>query len=183
MHLFKSGDHIITGHDIYGGTYRLFTEVLPHYGITFSFIDMRDPQSVAQALRPATKGVWIETPSNPLLNLVDITKHRLFVIGITVSGCSMQKCPGQDTRFWKPEDTSEVECSKCGQLVEFFKTDGVRRCHKCGVRIVNPAVSLGCAQWCQFAKECLGFDPQSLGPEQQAQESVAEGLARSDGPG
>lgn len=73
MALFKSGDHIIAGNDIYGGTYRLFTNVLNEYGITFSFVDMRDPDNVKKALRPETRGIWIETPSNPLLNLVDIS--------------------------------------------------------------------------------------------------------------
>ena len=71
----------------------------------------------------------------------------------------MQKCPGQDTRYWKPSDVHEVKCGKCGELVEFFKTDGARRCPGCGARVVNPAVSMGCAQWCKHARECLGFDP------------------------
>jgi O-succinylhomoserine (thiol)-lyase len=74
MHLFKSGDHIIAGHDIYGGSYRLFDEVLSAHGLRFSFVDMRDPENVSGAITPATKALWIETPSNPLLNLVDIAQ-------------------------------------------------------------------------------------------------------------
>lgn len=72
MGLFKRGDHIITGNDIYGGTYRLFHTVFPQFGIEVSFIDMNDAENLLEAIRPNTRGVWIETPSNPLLNLVDI---------------------------------------------------------------------------------------------------------------
>jgi O-succinylhomoserine (thiol)-lyase len=72
MHLFRPGDHIIAGHDIYGGTFRLFHDVYTHWGLTFSFVDMGDLENVRRALTPATKCVWIETPSNPLLRVVDI---------------------------------------------------------------------------------------------------------------
>lgn len=72
MHLFQAGDHIIAAEDIYGGTYRLFENVFTRMGLTFSFVKMTDPESVRRALRPQTRCVWIETPSNPLLNIVDI---------------------------------------------------------------------------------------------------------------
>jgi O-succinylhomoserine (thiol)-lyase len=72
VHLFQPGDHIIAGHDIYGGTYRLFADVYAKWGFTFSFVNMGDPENVRKAITPATKGIWIETPSNPLLNLVDL---------------------------------------------------------------------------------------------------------------
>lgn len=72
MHLFRPGDHIITADDIYGGTYRLFTSVFSQFGIEFSFVKMGNPTEVKAALRPNTKCLWIETPSNPLLNIVDI---------------------------------------------------------------------------------------------------------------
>src|SRR5438552_11241294 len=72
MHLFKPGDHIIAGHDIYGGTFRLFDSVYRQMGLHFSFIRMGDPETVRKAVTPKTKAIWIETPSNPLLNLVDI---------------------------------------------------------------------------------------------------------------
>ena len=72
MHLFETGSHIIAGHDIYGGTYRLFTRVLEPLGLRFSFVDMRETANVKAAINAATRAVWIETPSNPLLNLVDV---------------------------------------------------------------------------------------------------------------
>ena len=68
-------------------------------------------------------------------------------------------CPGQDTRFWKPGDIFEATCGKCGRPVEFFKDDSSRRCPGCGQKVQNPKISLGCAQWCEHAKDCLGYDP------------------------
>ncbi|HEY0983646.1 trans-sulfuration enzyme family protein [Schlesneria sp.] len=73
MHLFKPGDQIIAGHDIYGGTYRLFDAVFRSMGIDFVFVRMGDPEEVRKAITPKTKCVWIETPSNPLLNIVDMS--------------------------------------------------------------------------------------------------------------
>jgi len=72
MFLLQPGDEVVTGNDIYGGTYRLFSEVITRMGIRFHFIDMRDPQAVRAAMNKKTRMVWIETPSNPLLNVVDI---------------------------------------------------------------------------------------------------------------
>lgn len=68
----KPGDHIVTGDDIYGGTYRLFNAVLRPMGFDFSFINLRDHKAVKAAITSKTKMVWIETPSNPLLNIIDI---------------------------------------------------------------------------------------------------------------
>lgn len=72
IHTLRAGDHLIAGHDIYGGTFRLFDDIAPAMGIEVSFIDQRDPERVRAALKPNTRMIWIETPSNPLLNLVDI---------------------------------------------------------------------------------------------------------------
>jgi cystathionine gamma-synthase len=70
--LLNAGDHLIAGNDIYGGTYRLFSQVLPSRGIEVSFINLRDHDAVRGAVQSNTKGLWIETPSNPLLNIIDI---------------------------------------------------------------------------------------------------------------
>lgn len=72
MHFFQPGDHIIAGHDIYGGTYRLFEAVFSKMGLKFSFVNMGELANIQKAITPQTKCIWIETPSNPLLNLVDI---------------------------------------------------------------------------------------------------------------
>ncbi len=68
----EPGDHVVTGDDIYGGTYRLFAYVFSKMGIQFSFVNMRDLKLVERSVQKNTKMVWIETPSNPLLNIVDI---------------------------------------------------------------------------------------------------------------
>jgi cystathionine gamma-lyase len=70
--LLSAGDHVVVSDDLYGGTYRLFARVLERYGITFSYVDMSDPAAALAEVRPATKLFWIETPTNPLLRIVDI---------------------------------------------------------------------------------------------------------------
>ena len=72
MHLLRSGDHVVAGDDLYGGTYRLFSDVLHKYGLEFTYVDACDLDQVAAALRSETRLVWIETPTNPLLRIVDI---------------------------------------------------------------------------------------------------------------
>ena len=72
MKLFKSGDHFVVGENVYGGTYRLFDKILRNYGMTFSYVDTRDPQLIADACTSATAAVIIETPTNPLMRLTDI---------------------------------------------------------------------------------------------------------------
>ena len=72
LHLLKNGDHIIAGNDIYSGTYRLMTSLFQRIGLDFSFVDMRDPDNVTNVIRKNTAMIWIETPSNPLLNIIDI---------------------------------------------------------------------------------------------------------------
>ena len=71
------------------------------------------------------------------------------------------KCPGQDTRYWKPGDIFDVDCPHCGNKVEFFKDEATRQCSSCKNKIVNPRMNFGCAGYCQFAEQCLG----DLGPE------------------
>lgn len=72
MKLLRPGDEILSTNDLYGGTYRLFTKIFEPFGLTFNFIGMQDPASVAAAISPTTKMVWVETPTNPLMNIIDI---------------------------------------------------------------------------------------------------------------
>ncbi len=67
------------------------------------------------------------------------------------------RCPGQDSRYLKPEDVRDHPCPGCGAPVEFFKTDRSRKCPACGVRFRNPGIDLGCAKWCRYAKECIDY--------------------------
>lgn len=72
MKLFQSGDHIVCGENVYGGTFRLFDKLLTRFGLRFTYVDSRDLQKVADAMTPETRGVVIETPTNPLMRLTDI---------------------------------------------------------------------------------------------------------------
>jgi cystathionine gamma-lyase len=72
MKLFKSGDHIVCGENVYGGTFRLFDKILSNYGLCFSFVDTRDPQLIADACRPNTRAILVETPTNPLMRITDL---------------------------------------------------------------------------------------------------------------
>jgi len=70
--MFRTGDHVICGENVYGGTPRLFNQIVSRYGIEFSYVDTSAPDNVMRAIRPATKLVHIETPTNPLMTLTDI---------------------------------------------------------------------------------------------------------------
>ncbi len=72
--LLKSGDHVLVGDDVYGGTFRIFDKVMKQFGVEATFLDMSDPAKVQAALRPSTKLVWMETPSNPMLKIFDIAQ-------------------------------------------------------------------------------------------------------------
>src|SRR3989442_9915210 len=68
----KQGDHLICGHDTYGGIPRLFNQVVANFGVEFSYVNTSDPAAVKKAMRPNTRIIWIETPTNPLMVLTDI---------------------------------------------------------------------------------------------------------------
>lgn len=78
LKMYRPGDHIIASNDLYGGSYRLFTEVFEPYGIDFTFVDMTDINEVKEATTDDTKLIWIETPTNPLLRVVDIEELTSF---------------------------------------------------------------------------------------------------------
>ena len=83
LNALSSGDHVVVTDDLYGGTYRLFSKVLVRYGLEFTFVDMSVLDAVRRAMRPSTKMFWLETPTNPLLKLIDI------------AGLAALKQPGQ----------------------------------------------------------------------------------------
>lgn len=95
MLLLKSSDHVVVCDDVYGGTFRLFHQVLEGLGLEFSFVDMTDLQATARAIRSNTRLVWIETPTNPLMKVVDIA---------AVSGLARQAnaWSGVDNTFASP---------------------------------------------------------------------------------
>ncbi|WP_288956282.1 cystathionine gamma-synthase [uncultured Polaribacter sp.] len=72
LRLLKPGDEVIAGDDLYGGTYRMFTQLFQKYGLEFSYVDMDDVKNVSDAITQKTKLIWIETPTNPLMKIADI---------------------------------------------------------------------------------------------------------------
>jgi cystathionine beta-lyase len=72
LRLFNPGDEIIAGEDIYGGSYRMFTQLFKKYGLKFTFVDMNNVEKITNAITLNTRLIWLETPSNPLLKIVDI---------------------------------------------------------------------------------------------------------------
>ena len=87
MHLLKTGDHIISGDDVYGGTYRLFQDVMHSFSLEFTFLRMDNRKKVEEAIKPNTRMLWLETPSNPLLNIIDLEmvvdiarRHKLLTV-------------------------------------------------------------------------------------------------------
>ena len=72
LKLLKPGDEVITGNDLYGGSYRIFTKLFEPYGIKFHFIDFSNPETIREYLNEKTRMIWIETPTNPTLQIVDI---------------------------------------------------------------------------------------------------------------
>jgi cystathionine beta-lyase/cystathionine gamma-synthase len=72
MRLLVPGDEVVAAHDMYGGTYRLFSKVYEKMGIVFNYVDTANAENVANAITPKTKLIWIETPTNPLMNITDI---------------------------------------------------------------------------------------------------------------
>lgn len=88
LELLQPGDHVVASDDLYGGSYRLFENVrTKSAGLRFSYVDMTQPEAITAALRPETKAIWVETPTNPMLKLVDLAevgriaqKHDLLAI-------------------------------------------------------------------------------------------------------
>jgi cystathionine beta-lyase/cystathionine gamma-synthase len=87
LKLLTAGDHVICGENVYGGTHRLMTGVFERLGLSFSFIDTRDPQRVADAIGDRTRMVYVETPTNPMMQLTDLAavgaitkKHDLLFV-------------------------------------------------------------------------------------------------------
>lgn len=84
--LLKTGDEVITGNDLYGGTYRMFTKIFQPFGIKFHFIDLSNPKNIESYINKNTKLIWIETPTNPTMQIIDIQacseiakKHNLIL--------------------------------------------------------------------------------------------------------
>lgn len=86
--LFNPGDEIISSNDLYGGSYRIFTKIFAKYGIKFQFVSMENPEDIRKYINDNTRFIWIETPTNPMMNIVDIeavckiAKERNILVGV-----------------------------------------------------------------------------------------------------
>jgi cystathionine beta-lyase/cystathionine gamma-synthase len=99
MKLFKSGDHIVAGESSYGGTFRLFDKILKNFGLSFSYVDSRDPQKVEDACTRSTVAIMMETPTNPMMRITDLSavgqvakrKKALFIVDNTFASPYFQR--------------------------------------------------------------------------------------------
>jgi cystathionine beta-lyase/cystathionine gamma-synthase len=99
MKLFKSGDHIVAGESSYGGTFRLFDKILKNFGLSFSYVDSRDPQKVEDACNKNTVAIMMETPTNPMMRITDLSavgqiakrKKALFIVDNTFASPYFQR--------------------------------------------------------------------------------------------
>lgn len=88
LKLFNPGDEIISSNDLYGGSYRIFTKIFAKFGIKFHFISMEDPETIKQFINEKTKMIWVETPTNPMMNIIDIAgvaqiaKEKKILLGV-----------------------------------------------------------------------------------------------------
>jgi cystathionine beta-lyase/cystathionine gamma-synthase len=85
--LLQPGDEVIAGNDMYGGTYRLFTKVFEKFGIVFHFIDLQNAETIKSCINNNTKLIWIETPTNPLMNIIDIEAVSIIAKANSILTC------------------------------------------------------------------------------------------------
>lgn len=144
--MLNTGDHVICGHNVYGGTTRLFTQVIPHHGVEFSFVDTSDPDNVRRALRPQTKLVHIETPTNPVMTLTDIRA----VAGV----CHQHNVPlSVDNTFMSPYFQHPLEL---GADVVMHSTTKFLNGHSDGLGGVLVTNSPQLAETFRFVQKCTG---------------------------
>ena len=97
--LLSPGDEVVSTNDLYGGTYRLFTKIFVQYGIKFHFVDMSDESAVRAVMNEKTKMVWVETPTNPLLRIIDIELMIASIFFDVSAGIRPSKASGVSVHF------------------------------------------------------------------------------------
>jgi len=123
LRLLQPGDEVIAANDMYGGTYRLFTKIFEKSGIRFHFINMQDPANITAYINANTRLIWAETPTNPLMNIVDISAGGIgFIVhtpaipletGTLLLGCRIEAPDGAvvevdlEVRYTRPMDAPE----------------------------------------------------------------------------
>ncbi len=90
------------------------------------------------------------------------------------------RCPGQDLKFFDPDDVFDIACPECSCSVEFFRNDFKRECPECGTIIYNQKFDIGCAKWCPRAEECLGYNVKALTVEKPDAADSSECISFAD---
>ncbi|MGI8770414.1 MAG: trans-sulfuration enzyme family protein [Acidobacteriaceae bacterium] len=146
--MFKTGDHVICGSNVYGGTPRLFNQVVANYGITFSYVDTTDPENVRRALTPQTRLVHIETPTNPMMQLTDI---RAIADICHEGGHKIDLCV--DNTFMSPYFQRPIEL---GADIVMHSTTKFLNGHSDGLGGVLVATTPEQAEAYAFVQKCTG---------------------------
>ncbi len=146
--MFKTGDHVICGSNVYGGTPRLFNQVVANYGITFTYVDTTDPDNVRRALTPQTRLVHIETPTNPMMQLTDI---RAIADICHQAGRRIDLCV--DNTFMSPYFQRPIEL---GADVVMHSTTKFLNGHSDGLGGVLVATTPEQAEAYAFVQKCTG---------------------------
>ncbi|MDP6439725.1 MAG: HD domain-containing protein [Candidatus Brocadiia bacterium] len=94
------------------------------------------------------------------------------------------KCPGQDDRFWDADAIAELDCPDCGQSMEFWPDEVLRKCRGCGRRLSNPKFNMGCLEWCRYATQCLdrirGAKDAAARPVREELQEIVRGIFAGD---
>jgi quercetin dioxygenase-like cupin family protein len=134
------------------------------YDAVIQVLDGKSQITIGGKRNEVSTGRIIIMPANVPHSVAAKEKFKMMLImiralshkhGINNQDRKMIQCPGQDQRFWKPSDISEVACPGCGKPVEFFKDEPKLRCSGCGQMINNPNIDTGCTSWCQKAVKCI----------------------------
>jgi cystathionine beta-lyase/cystathionine gamma-synthase len=149
--MLKTGDHVICGSNVYGGTPRLFDQIIAHYGILFSYVDTTDLEQVRQAIKPTTRLIHIETPTNPLMQITDIRA--------IADICHERRAAGQaidlsvDNTFMSPYFQRPIEF---GADIVMHSTTKFLNGHSDGLGGVLVATTPEQKESFQFVQKCTG---------------------------
>src|SRR3989442_912682 len=171
--LLKKGDHVVVTDDCYGGVYRIFTRIMSNYGIESSFVDLRDLVDAEDAFRPETRMLWTESPTNPLMKVVDL--RELAVIAKAHDAIAKAHYPGL------PDDPGHAIAKKqmrrFGGMLSFEARDPSRIVERLKrLEVIVPAESLGGVE--SLIEHPASMTHASVPKEQREKQGITDGLVR-----
>jgi cystathionine beta-lyase/cystathionine gamma-synthase len=149
--MFKTGDHVICGSNVYGGTPRLFDQIIAHYGIVFSYVDTTDLEQVRQAIKPTTRLIHIETPTNPLMQITDIRAIADICLERRTAGQAIDL--SVDNTFMSPYFQRPIEF---GADIVMHSTTKFLNGHSDGLGGVLVATTPAHKESFEFVQKCTG---------------------------